>query len=85
MLYTGRWVKDTTQAASALNNCYNQYWSHGKPGGLASPYCNAANAGVPKDPTSLKIDVAYAIHLLNGTQPAGIPTDQLPPRWTLDD
>jgi hypothetical protein len=85
MLYTARWVKDTTQAASGLNACYSKYWSHGNAGGLASPYCNAANAGIPKDPTSLKVDVAYAIYLLNGTQPEGFSPDQLPPRWTLDD
>jgi len=85
MLYAARWSPNTTTGAANLNLCYGKYWSHGNPGGLASPYCNAANAGIPKNPSSLKVDVAYAIFLLNGTNPAGFPTGQLPPRWVLDD
>jgi hypothetical protein len=85
MLYAARWSPNTSTGAANLNNCYTKYWSHGDPGGLASPYCNAANAGIPSDPTSLKGDVAYAIYLLNGTPPAGFSAGDLPPRWTLDD
>ena len=85
MLYAARWSTNTKSGVANLNNCYAQYWSKGNPGGLASPYCNAANAGIPSDPTSLKIDVAYAIYLLNGTPPAGFSPNQLPPRWTMDD
>lgn len=85
MLYAARWSQNTTTGAANLKNCYAKYWSSGNPGGLASPYCNAANAGIPSDPTSLQVDVAYAIYLLNGTKPSGFSNDDLPPRWTLDD
>jgi hypothetical protein len=85
MLYASRWSPNTATGAANLNNCYKSYWSHGNPGGLASPYCNAANAGIPSDPSSLAPDVAYAIYLLNGTTPAGFSPNQVPPRWTLDD
>jgi hypothetical protein len=85
MLYASRWSPNTATGAANLNNCYKSYWSHGNPGGLASPYCNAANAGIPSDPSSLAPDVAYAIYLLNGTTPAGFSPNQIPPRWTLDD
>jgi len=50
-----------------------------------SPYCNTASAGTAKNPTSLKIDVAYAIYLLDGTSPEGFSANQVPPRWTLAD
>ena len=85
MLYAARWVKNTTDAAAKLNYCLSTYWLKGNPGGLADQYCNAANAGIPKDPASLVPDVAYAIYLLTGKPPAGFPPDQLPPRWTMDD
>jgi hypothetical protein len=85
MLYAARWVKNTTDAAAKLNECLDTYWLKGNPGGLADQYCNAANAGIPKDPTSLTPDVAYAIYLLTGKPPAGFSPDQLPPRWTMDD
>ena len=85
MLYAARWSPNTATGAANLNNCYKNYWSHGNPGGLASPYCNAANAGIPSDPSSLAPDVAYAIYMLNGTTPAGFSPNQVPPRWTLDD
>jgi len=85
MLYAARWSPNTATGAANLNNCYKNYWSHGNPGGLASPYCNAANAGIPSDPSSLAPDVAYAIYMLNGTTPAGFSPNQIPPRWVLDD
>jgi hypothetical protein len=85
MLYAARWSPNTATGAANLNSCYKSYWSHGNPGGLASPYCNAANAGIPSNPSSLAPDVAYAIYLLNGTAPAGFSPNQIPPRWTLDD
>ncbi len=86
MLYAARWSPNTATGAANLNNCYKSYWSHGNPGGLASPYCNAANAGIPSDPSSLAPDVAYAIYLLNGTTPAGFcPTrSRLAGPWTTD-
>ena len=85
MLYAARWLKDTTDGAAALNHCLDTYWLRGLPGGLADQYCNAANAGIPKNTSGLTKDVAYAIYLLNGTPPPGFPRNQLPPRWTLDD
>ena len=85
MLYAGRWSRDTEGAAKSLEQCLDKYWLKGTPGGLASPYCNAANAGIPKDTSGLKLDVAYAIYLLDGQSPAGFSPDQLPPRWTMDD
>jgi hypothetical protein len=85
MLYAARWGKDTNGSAKSLEQCLNQYWLKGLPGGLASPYCNAANAGIPKDRSGLKLDVAYAIYLLDGQSPAGFSPDEIPPRWTLDD
>jgi hypothetical protein len=33
----------------------------------------------------MELDVEYAIYLLTGTRPSGIPLGRLPPRWTLDD
>ena len=85
MLYAARWLKDTTDAAAALNDCLDKYWLHGNAGGLADQYCNAANAGIPKNTSGLTEDVAYAIYLLSGTPPAGFSPGQLPPRWTMDD
>lgn len=85
MLFAGRWDSDTTDGAAALEQCYKDYWSKGNPGGLASPYCNAANTGQLKDNPLLANDVAYAIYLLDGQTPAGLPPDLVVPRWTMDD
>jgi hypothetical protein len=85
MLYAGRWLKNTDDAASSLTTCLNQFWLKGTPGGLASEYCNAANAGLLKNKVRLQLDVAYAIYLLTGKSPADFPPQIVVPRWTLDD
>jgi len=85
MLYALRWVKNTTDAATQMTQCLNKYWLQGNPGGLASIYCNSANAGLPKDKSRLTNDVDYAIYLLTGQAPSGLPPDAIPPRWTMND
>ncbi|HMK96264.1 MAG TPA: hypothetical protein VK425_01895, partial [Acidimicrobiales bacterium] len=85
MLNSARQYNNTAYGAAALQDCYSKYWSRGNPGGLASPYCTAAEAGPPTGLTSLKIDVAYAIYLLDGASPEGFSANQVPPRWTLAD
>jgi len=84
MLYAARWISNTKQAAAALLSCYDKYWIKGSPGGLASEYCNAANAGVGGNKERLLLDVEYAIYLLDGNA-QGLPEDLVVPRWTLDD
>lgn len=85
MLYAMRWLKNTDDAAAKLQDCLNQYWLRGTPGGLADQYCNAANAGIPKDTSGLKLDVSYAVYLLTGKSPGGFPQSEIVPRWTMDD
>jgi hypothetical protein len=88
MLYAMRWLTavPTTAAVTQLQDCYDNYWSKGNPGGLASTYCNAANAGIPKGPSSLQADIDYAGYLLDGQSPGpAFKNDNVPPRWTMDD
>jgi hypothetical protein len=85
MLYAGRWDTSSSEGADALLNCYQLYWSHGNPGGLANTYCNAANAGNLKANPKLSGDVHYAVYLLDGIKPAGFPASLTVPRWTMDD
>jgi hypothetical protein len=85
MLFAGRWDNNSSNGAEKLQECYNEYWSKGSPGGLADQYCNAANAGIPKDRSRLSNDVAYAIYLLTGKPPTGVSAARLPPRWTMAD
>ncbi|NVN93428.1 MAG: PASTA domain-containing protein [Desulfuromonadales bacterium] len=79
LLFAGRWGQDAQDGATALENCWNTYWSKGSTGGLASPFCNnAAPAGVQD------IEVAYATYLLTGT--ALVKPDIFKtPRFTLHD
>jgi hypothetical protein len=85
LLFAGRWDRDAFDGAMALKGCYTNYWSQGKTATIAAPFCNAANAGLPADTGRVERDVDYAIYLLRGTKPSGIPPGSLPPRWTLDD
>ena len=85
MLFAGRWDNDSRNGAKKLQECYDEYWSKGSPGGLADEYCNAANAGIPANRSRLSNDVAYAIYLLTGKPPAFVSTPRLPPRWTMAD
>ncbi len=85
MLYAARWNTDAAKGADGLRTCYTKYWSHGNPGGLASPYCNAANAGDLSDASRVLADVEYADYLLTGEPPAEFSAGDLPPRWTLAD
>jgi hypothetical protein len=84
MLFAGRWDRNATNGANALQKCYDTYWSQDETGGLADQFCNAANTGLGKDKEKLGRDVAYAIYLLTGKKPNGFDSD-VPPRWTLDD
>ena len=70
MLFAGRWDNNSSNGAKKLQECYDEYWSKGNPGGLAHEYCNAANVGIPADRSRLSNDVAYAIYLLTGKPPA---------------
>ncbi|HXW82337.1 MAG TPA: hypothetical protein VEJ84_22760, partial [Acidimicrobiales bacterium] len=85
MLFAGRWDTDAEDGAAALQDCLNDYWIHGKPGGLADTFCNAANAGQLSNRARLSNDVAYAIYLLDGKGPTGFPASDIVPRWTLND
>jgi hypothetical protein len=85
MLFAARWNTDAPKGAAGLKACYAKYWAQGNPGGLASPYCNAANAGDLSDAGRLEVDVDYAVYLLTGATPAGFSSSDLPPRWTLAD
>ena len=80
LLFAGRWGQNAQDGATALENCWNLYWSKGSTGGLANPWCNnAAPGGVPQD-----IEVAYATYLLTGTPL--VRTDIFKqPRFTLHD
>jgi hypothetical protein len=84
MLFAGRWDRNATNGAHALQKCYDTYWSQDETGGLADQFCNAANTGIGKDKEKLGRDVAYAIYLLTGKKPNDFDSD-IPPRWTLDD
>ena len=84
MLYAGRWDTDAQDGALALKNCFAMYWSKDKPGGLADPFCNAANAGQLSDENRVEYDLNYAIYLLDGEKPAIFP-GQVVPRWTLNE
>ena len=59
--------------------------TRGNTGGLAQ-FCNAANAGLPKDETELSDEVNYAIYLLTGEDPAGFgaTTSHRAGPWTTD-
>ena len=86
MLFASRWETDTVVAAVDLKFCLGRYWLDGNPGGLASPYCNAANAGLLKNKDRLRKDVtAYAIYLLTGKTPSGFAQTLIVPRWTMND
>ena len=85
LLFASRWDRDAFNGAMALKSCYTNYWSQGKTVGLSDAFCNAANAGLPADKGRIERDVDYAIYLLMGTRPSGVPPSSLPPRWTLDD
>lgn len=77
MTWAARWGQDAAQGAGNLDQCWSGFWSRGTNGGLASPFCNAANTGsTPTQP-----EVEYAKWLLTGSaQPADAPT-----RWTLNE
>lgn len=85
MLYAGRWDTNAEAGATALQTCFDKYWSQGEPGGLANEFCNSANSGISQTKARLGRDVAYAIYLLIGKKPSGFPGDSIPPRWTMDD
>jgi hypothetical protein len=87
MLFAGRWDTNAQDGAAALTYCLDTYWLNGQPGGLADPYCNAANAGQLSNKVRLQNDVAYAEYLLIGQDPTkmGFPTALVVPRWTMDD
>lgn len=85
MLFAGRWDTNADAGATALQTCFDKYWSQGEPGGLANEFCNSANAGISHTKARLGRDVAYAIYLLIGKKPAGFPGGSIPPRWTMDD
>jgi hypothetical protein len=77
MMWAARWGQDSAQGSKNLGDCWAQFWSKGTRGGLASPFCNAANVGsTPTDP-----EVRYARFLLTGDAPPA----QAPPRWTLNE
>ncbi len=77
MTWAARWGQDANQGAGNLDQCWSGFWSRGTNGGLASPFCNAANTGsTPTQP-----EVEYAKWLLTGQSP---PADSLT-RWTLDE
>jgi hypothetical protein len=82
MVWAARWAQDTKTGAQNLNTCYDMYWKAGELGGLASPFCQNANAGSP--PTA--DEVGYAVYLLTGST-AGSPgySGVLVPRMTLND
>jgi hypothetical protein len=80
MVWAGRWGQDAKHGAQNLVDCYNTYWKNGKNGGLASPYCNGANAGAP--PT--QNETGYATYILTGKQALPYSGTALP-RFTLND
>lgn len=77
MTWAARWGQDAIAGAGNLDQCWNQFWSRGTNGGLASPFCNAANAGS----TPTRPEVEHAKWLLTGNAP---PADA-PTRWTLNE
>lgn len=79
LAFSGRWSGDAAEGASKLQNCWDQFWSQGNKGGLASPACNASNSG--NLPTAA--EVSYAIFLLTGKD--AIASSVKIPRWTLAD
>jgi hypothetical protein len=80
LTFAGRWSGDTANGATVLLNCWDEFWSKGNKGGLASPLCNASNAGdLPKVD-----EVSYAIYLLTGTKTLTYSGTTVP-RWTLAD
>jgi len=85
ILFAGRWDNNAEAGATALQTCFDKYWSQGEPGGLADQFCNSANSGLAHTKSRLARDVAYAVYLLIGKQPSGFPEGSIPPRWTMDD
>jgi hypothetical protein len=80
VLFAARWSQDPHDGETKILNCLNEVWHQNKIGGLASPQCNAYNAGkVPTDD-----EVGYAMYLLRG-EPNPSFSGQIIPRWTLDD
>jgi hypothetical protein len=79
MVFSGRWSLNADQGAQKLENCWTEFWSKGTKGGLASPGCNASNAG---DLPTLN-EVAYATYLLGS--PKQVYDGPKVPRWTLND
>jgi hypothetical protein len=79
LTFAGRWGQDVAQGAKNLGECYTKFWSQGRNGGLASPYCNAANTGSPPK----QGEVGYAQYLLTGHAGAGV--SGTVPRWTMNE
>jgi hypothetical protein len=77
LVWLGRWSLNPNTASNNLQSCYDQYWSKGQAGGLASPLCNSGKLGSHL-PTAN--EVKEARQLINGSPPSirgG--------RWTLAD
>ena len=80
LTFAARWGQDVVQGAQNLMTCWNSWWQNGQTGGLASPFCQNANAGsAPKAD-----EVGYATYLITGNaQPSYSGTKV--PRLTLRD
>ncbi|MGP8065387.1 MAG: hypothetical protein ACLP81_03290 [Acidimicrobiales bacterium] len=85
MLFAGRWDTNALNGAQDLKTCLDTYWLKGETGGLADQFCNSAQSGQLSNKERLSNDVAYAMYLLDGIEPAGFDYDFVPPRWTMDD
>jgi hypothetical protein len=75
LMWAARWGQNTIAGAANLLACYDTYWykqDASDLGGLADPFCQNANGGLP--PT--EDEVAYAIYALSG---AGTSSPALPP------
>jgi hypothetical protein len=81
ILFAGRWGQDAAGGATALRNCYKDYWSKGTTGGLSSPFCQNANPGYPP----YTPEIGYATYLLTGSPIFETKPVNLLPRWTLNE
>jgi hypothetical protein len=80
LLFSARWSKDAETGAQSLLGCWQDFWSKGNAGGLASPVCNAMTPGyVPR-----QNEVGYASYLLTGSPRVGFDAIQFS-RFTLRD
>ncbi len=77
LAWLGRWNQIPESASKNLQSCFDQYWSHGTGGGLASAMCNA---GVLGSHVPTADEVREARQLIDG-EPAPVPGG----RWTLAD